>query len=189
MSKRSVEPKNTLCPQTAFLVGTYREDGAANFGLFCWVTYCWDGELSMIVSIGGGKLTRDRIRATGVFSANLVTEPLLPLADYFGSNSGYDKGKMDVGFNVMPGAVLPVPVLADSPWSFELEVKRSMELDDGIVFLCVIRNVLADEAYLAEGMAMEEKLAAARPVLCMPEVYFSVGKQLGTWGQWKELKK
>lgn len=191
MNKRSIGACNTVCPQCSFLVGTYKEDGSPNFGLFCWVTYCWDGSLGAIVSIGGGKLTRDRILANGVFSANLITERLLPLADYFGSNSGYDPGKMDIEYHWNPGAVLPVPVLSDSPWSFELEVKHTVELDDGIVFVCAIRNVLADEALLAEGMTIGQKVAAAQPVLCMPDVYFSAaqGKQIGSWGQWKDLKE
>lgn len=188
MSKISVAPANTVCPQCTFLVGTTKEDGTPNFGLFCWATYCWDGELGMIVTMGGEKLTRDRIRATGMFSANLVSERFLPLADYFGSNSGYEPGKMDVPFRWQPGAVLPVPVLADSPWSFELEVKREMELQDGIVYLCAIRNVLADDTLMAEGMGMVEKVAAAQPVLCMPDVYFTVGHQIGNWGQWKDQK-
>jgi flavin reductase (DIM6/NTAB) family NADH-FMN oxidoreductase RutF len=189
MNKRSIEASNTVCPQTTFLLGTYKEDGRPNFGLFCWITYCWDGQLNAVVSIGGGKLTKDRIQVTGVFSANLVSESMLPLADYLGNNSGYDAGKMDIECACVPGAVLPVPVLADSPWSYELEVKQTIELDGGTVFICAIRNVLADEALLADSMTMAEKIAAAHPVLCMPDVYFSVGQQLGSWGQWKNLRK
>ena len=44
--------------------------------------------------IGEDKLTKDLIRKTGVFSANLVTEELLPLADYYGNTSGYSADKM-----------------------------------------------------------------------------------------------
>lgn len=189
MSKKSIEPRNTLCPQTAFVVGTYKEDGTPNFGLFCWMSYCWDGKLSAMVSMGGSKLTKDRIHATGVFSANLVSERLLPLADYFGTNDGYDAQKMDIDYSSMPGAVLPVPVLADSPWSYELEVKHTVELNDSEVYICTIRNVLADESLLDDGASMEERVAGAAPVLCMPEVYFSVGHQLGRWGDWKGLRE
>jgi hypothetical protein len=35
--------------------------------------------------IGGEKLTKDRIHARKVFSANLVTDEILPIADYFGN--------------------------------------------------------------------------------------------------------
>jgi flavin reductase (DIM6/NTAB) family NADH-FMN oxidoreductase RutF len=188
MNKISTGPKNTLCPQTTFLLGTFREDGRPNFGLFCWMTYCWDGQYGMIVSIGEDKLTRDRIRATGIFSANLVNQGILPLADYFGNNSGYDKEKMDIDFKWSRGAVLDVPVLDDSHWSYELEVRHTMKLDGGEVYACAIRNVLADEAALDESTSFDEKMAATKPVLCMPGVYYSVDRQIGSWGDWKDLR-
>ena len=141
-AKRSCKATNDFCPQTLFLYGTYREDGTPNFGLFCWLSYFWDGELGVMASIGGGKLTKDRIRATGVFSANLVTEALLPFADYCGSKSGYDADKMSVSAAITHGAALPVPVLEESPVTFELEVFNTVELDGGEVLFCKIRNVL-----------------------------------------------
>lgn len=91
--KRSVPISNDFCPQTLFLYGTYKDDGTPNFGLFCWFSYYWDSEMGVMACIGGGKLTRDRIHANKIFSANLVTEELLPLADYFGNTEGYSDQK------------------------------------------------------------------------------------------------
>ena len=96
MSKISMGPRNNYCPQTLFLYGTYKEDGTPNFGLFCWFTYVWNNELGVVACIGGDKLTKDRIRLNSVFSANLVTEELLPLADYYGTTSGYDENKVRI---------------------------------------------------------------------------------------------
>ena len=39
--------------------------------------------------IGGSKLTKENIHKRKVFSANLVTEDLLPLADYRRSSGGW----------------------------------------------------------------------------------------------------
>lgn len=39
--------------------------------------FCWGEELNIMACIGDEKLTKDRIRATGRFSANLVAEELL----------------------------------------------------------------------------------------------------------------
>ena len=36
MAKISRQGTNDFCPQTLFLYGTYKEDGAPDFGLFCW---------------------------------------------------------------------------------------------------------------------------------------------------------
>ena len=38
--------------------------------------------------INGEKQTKDLIRKNGMFSANLVSEQLLPLADYYGCICG-----------------------------------------------------------------------------------------------------
>lgn len=199
MSKISVPVTNDFCPQSLFVYGTYTADGKPNFGLFCWFSYCWDGEMGVMACIGGEKLTKDRIHETKVFSANLVTEEMLPLADYLGNAQGYggEKAKLDIAYE--PGRVLPVPVLESSPVSFELEVFKEIPLDDGDVFLCKVRNTLMAET-LTEGIRsaaerleddapatptdVEEKIRAIAPVHTTCSTYFSWdGKALGGWGE------
>lgn len=183
MSKISTEITNDFCPQTLFLYGTYKEDGTPNFGLFCWLSYYWDTELGVMACIGGNKLTKDRIQATKVFSANLVTEEMLPLADYLGTKEGYEKDKMDFSLETEKGAVLEVPVLSVSPVAFELEVAQSIPLDDGEVFLCKIRNVLMEEGLKDDSKTIEERIRSVAPISTTCETYFSWdGKSLGAWG-------
>ena len=105
--------------------------------------------------IGGEKLTKDRIRATGRFSANLVTEELLPLATYFGNKSGYDPNKMQVDAAISKGCVLDIPILEKSPWIFELEVKQTIPLNDSEIYICKIRNTLVEEEFAEK--AREDK--------------------------------
>jgi flavin reductase (DIM6/NTAB) family NADH-FMN oxidoreductase RutF len=187
MSKKSVPASNDFCPQTLFLYGTYKQDGTPNFGLFCWFSYCWDGELCVMASIGGEKTTKDNIRRTGMFSANLVTESILPLADYYGNKSGYDADKMAVLPETLAGAVLHVPVLKDSPLCFELEVKKTIPLDDSDVFLCKVRNVMVDETLANRQQSMEALLHEIGPVATTCETYFSFdGRKLGAWGELKD---
>lgn len=200
MSKISVPITNDFCPQTLFLYGTYGEDKKPDFGLFCWFSYYWDKELGVMMCIGGEKMTKDRIHKNKVFSANLVTEKMLPMADYLGNKSGYDKSKMDFDLRVEKGAVLDVPVLSCSPVIYELEVDRSIPMDDGEVFLCKIRNVLMDDT-LADGVkgagdrisstgeqngdqkSVEERICGIAPVHTTCSTYFSWnGKSLGEWG-------
>lgn len=172
------EPSNAYCPQTFYTYGTYKEDGSPNFGLFCWLSFCWDGELCVMACIGGEKLTKDRIRATGVFSANLVSEELLPLADYLGRREGYDPDKMKVDAAISKGRVLEVPVLDLSPWIFELEVKKTVQLDDGDIFICRIRNTLAEEKFACGRRDSQGPipLNEAKPVIGWGGgTYFKVG--------------
>ncbi len=183
MAKKSTKITNDFCPQTLFLYGVYKEDGTPNFGLFCWFSYIWDKELGVMACIGGEKLTKDRIKATNVFSANLVTEEMLPMADYLGIKNGYDKDKMDFTLEVEKGEVLNVPTLACSPVTFELEVFKSVPLDDGEVFLCKIRNLQMDEKLIGKDKTQEELMRSIAPISTTCETYYSwVGKELGKWG-------
>jgi flavin reductase (DIM6/NTAB) family NADH-FMN oxidoreductase RutF len=139
--------------------------------------------------IGSEKLTKDCIRAGKVFSANLVSESMLYLADYLGNTEGYKKEKMDIPIETEPGAVLNVPVLKDSPWVFELEVKHSIPLDDSEVYLCKIRNTLVARELKDNSISVEERLAMAAPVMWIGEgEYYTLNyRALGRTGDWKDF--
>ena len=185
-NKVSVPITNDLCPQTLFTFGTFKEDGTPNFGLFCWFSYCWLDDLSVMCCIGAPKQTQDRIRATRVFSANLVTESNLALSDYFGTADGHDADKMDVPFKWERGQVLDVPVLTDCPFSFELEVNKVLptnEAEGSTVFLCHIRNVLKDASLVDSGLPVDElmrKVGAVRTAGGI-EYWAWDGRHLGAW--------
>lgn len=188
MAKVKTTIDNYYCPQTLFLYGTKQEDGQPHFGLFCWFGYYHSQEgLGAMVCIGEEKQTKDLIRKNGVFSANLVSEQLLPLADYYGSTFGRTTpDKMKCLPVVEWGQVLDVPTIAESPVSFELEVKKSISMGDGSdIFLCLIRNVTKDEKLLDMEVPFTERLMQAAPVLTSgEETYFSIdGRYLGKWGE------
>ena len=187
MAKVTRTVYNDFCPQTLFLYGNYKENGTPDFGLFCWFSYIWleDG-LGVMACIGEDKLTKDLIRKTGVFSANLVTEELLPLADYYGNTSGYSADKMKRLPTVERGQVLNVPTIAESPVTFELEVRREIHLAPGSdLFLCSIRNVMQEEALADQSVEFAQRLRQAAPVLYPGEEnYVSIGgRALGRWGE------
>ena len=185
MKKISLKPTNDYCPQTLFLYGTYDENGKPDFGLFCWFSYTWEKELGVMACIGGSKRTKDNIHKNKVFSANLVTEKLLPLADYMGIVDGNKPEKMEgLDLGIEKGQVLPVPVLMDSPVTFELEVKQFLPMGDGEVMLCAIRNVLQDETLADKAKTSTEKLAEIAPVQTTCSRYFSwKGENLDAWGE------
>ena len=186
MSKVSVPVTNDICPQTLFVYGTYKEDGQPNFGLFCWFSYCWYDEMGVMCAIGGRKTTQERILANRVFSANLVVEKNLPLADYFGTADGHDADKMAVDVAWEKGAVLDVPVLSSSPLAFELEVDQVIstnEEEGDTVFLCRIRNVLKDEELVNSCLTVQELMQKIGVVSTTGTMdYWSWdGRHLGVW--------
>lgn len=182
MSKVSMPISNDYCPQTLFVYGTYDDEGKADFGLFCWFSYYWDNGLGVMACIGGDKLTKESIKKNKRFSANLVTEGILDLSDYFGTAYGYHKDKMNIDVNVEKGAVLDVPILTDSPLAFELQAERFITLDGGDVILCSIKNVLVDEALADEKLTPEQKLNLIKPVSTTCETYFGWdGRAIAGW--------
>lgn len=184
MNKISAPISNRFCPQTLFLYGTYQPDGTPNFGLFCWFSYIWKDGLGVMACIGGEKLTKDLIRKNRVFSANLVSESMLPLADYYGNTSGYSPEKMLTLPEVFQSTLLGVPVISASPWVYELEVLQEIAMGDSDVFLCKIANVLTDEILADETIDFTERLKKAAPVITTHATYFSLdGKNLGSWGE------
>jgi flavin reductase (DIM6/NTAB) family NADH-FMN oxidoreductase RutF len=183
MGKKSLKPYNDYCPQTLYLYGTYDENGKPEFGLFCWFSYIWDGEMGVMCCIGGSKPTLDNIKRNKIFSANLVTQELLSVADYLGIVSGKDPDKMNIELDIGKGEVLDVPILNNSPVNFELEVTDFIQKHDGTVMLCKMRNVLQDES-LSSDESFEQKLVRIAPVKTTCKHYFSYeGKDLGAWGE------
>src|SRR5699024_4924185 len=120
------------------------------------------------------KLTRDRIRATGRFSASVVSERLLSGADFCGNNSGYKVDKSEY-IESIRGELLDVPIPVLSPWSYELEVDKTLRLDDrgdSEIYICKIRNVLCDEELADSSLKFGELLKIAAPVVSVCNSYF-----------------
>lgn len=182
---------NNFCPQTLFLYGTYTDDGKPDFGLFCWMSYCYlDGVMGVMAAIGGEKMTKDNIHARGVFSANLVTESMLPMADYLGCADGRSPDKMNAEINIGKGSVLEVPTLTDSPWTFELKVRQFIQLEESEVMICEVKNIQAADFLLDESVSYEERINKIAPARALPSHYFGWdGKQVGRWGGMAEQFK
>lgn len=180
MNKLSVEVKNQYIPHPMqlFLVGTQRSDGSPNFGPFCWLSFCWDDELSITLCMDGEKSAKDDIRRTGVFSANLVTEKLMPLTNRLGASSGAAKAAIARQAAVSMGKLLSVPVLMDSPLSYELEVKQTIHLHGSDLFVCRIRNAIVSAELTDNGRTYD--LSKTVPIVVSQKNYF------GLYEKWSE---
>lgn len=199
MAKIKGEISNDFCPQALYLYGNYEEDGTPHFGLFCWYGWCWlgegNGKLGVMACIGEEKRTKDLIRRTGMFSANLVNEPLLPLADYYGCVSGRDvPDKMKRLPTVERGQALDVPTIAESPVSLELKVVKEEALSKGrlgpecsesTLFLCEVVNVTIDERLTDKSLPVIERMKLSQPVSSMAEEAYVnfFGQELAKWGE------
>ena len=192
MTKKATDIGNSFCPQALFLYGTKKEDGTPDFGLFCWFSYIntmteKGPGMGVMACIGEDKLTKDLIRKNGVFSANLVTEDLLPLADYYGNVSGRENpDKMRHMPTVENGLVLDVPTIAESPVTLELRVQKEIHMAEGSdVFLCEISGVSMKEELMNQAVPFIDRYLSVMPVLAGGEFRYVTadGRDMGHWGE------
>ncbi len=183
--KRTSRPGNhSMCVQPMFLIGTYDENGKANFAPITWLSATSDGERYLIVvSMFGGKKTRKNVQRSGKMSANLVSVPMLPLADYLGSFSGNDGEKQGLSHAVSRGEKLDVPTLDQSPFVYELAVEKSVVTGESETFFCRPEHVSVDERVPFGEMGKGLDLTMLDPVIYSGD-YHTLGKHLGTIGDY-----
>ncbi len=184
IKRRSVEPKYSMCVQPSFIIGTNNEDGSADFAPITWVSATYEGGDSylLVISMFGSKMTKKNVIRTGVFSANLVSVDMLPLMDYFGSKHAKDGKKNEISYDVVRGEVLDVPILDQSRWVYECEVKKAVEMGDSTTFFCYIRNIQMDERMVCKD-TFDVDLTVLDPVIYSGR-YHSLGSSLGKIGDY-----
>ena len=130
-------------------------------------------------------MNEENIFREGKFSANMITEDNLWLADYFGNTQGETRLKNDVSYSYQWGECLEVTTLDDCHWVYECSVNKVVELDGAHPILAEIKNIQIDKKY--ENMDMKRiDLGEIRPTVYAPYNYFSIGGKLGEMGEWKE---
>ena len=179
MKRKSVGTNYSMCVQPTFLIGTYDENGNADFAPITWLSVTNDGKQFLIViSMYGTKKTKMNVKKMGRLSANLVSTDMLPLVDYFGSRSGHDGNKNEMEYAVSEGEVVKVPTLDASKWVYELEVSKSISCGASETFFCEIKNIQIDgEVDIEDGI----DLTYFNPVIYSGH-YHSIEEHLGKIG-------
>ncbi|BCJ93182.1 hypothetical protein acsn021_07510 [Anaerocolumna cellulosilytica] len=184
MSKINIEPSCVFSPQPMYLIGTKDEEGIPNFCIITWIGFSFDKTPHLMMTMGGSKQTKTNILRDKMFSANLVSEDIIWLADYFGTAGTEEKRKSKVAYDYEWGNALKVPVLEQSKWVYECEVTKIIELDGSHLFLSDIKNIQIDKAF--EGIDLEMiDLKKLNTAIYAPYNYFSIGERIGSCGEWK----
>ena len=139
--KVSIEPQAVFIPQPMYVIGTSDGNDNPNFSVITWIEFGWNGSPYMVMGIGGKKKTKDNILKTGEYTANLVSQDFLKLADYFGMSKGNDGIKNKLDYAYKKGEEVQAPVLELSKWVFECKVDRVIELDGSHLFISKIVNI------------------------------------------------
>lgn len=173
MNRVNVDVKNQFIPHPMqlFLVGTYDKEHKANFGMFCWLNFCWDEELCMTFCMDGEKATKTQVKEQGTFSVCLVTEDILPIANSVAAKKGADKTQYLQSITIERGTVLDVPILSDSPYCYELSVKKVIELNGSDIFICKIHNASVPEGSMSDSNVSLSKM---KPVIISQKEYLGI---------------
>ncbi len=185
MKKLDMQPDWVFSPQPMYMIGTKNEDGTPNFCVITWLGFSFDKTPHLMMTIGGPKRTKTNILRDGRFSANMVTQDNLWLADYFGNTSAEEKAKREISYSYEWGKKVDVPILDASHWVYECTVDRVIELDGAHLFTAKIENIQIDEAYADMDMKHID-LERIRPVIYSPYQYFGIDQKLGEMGEWRK---
>ncbi|MCL2378734.1 MAG: flavin reductase family protein [Defluviitaleaceae bacterium] len=178
-TRKSVGNDFSMCVQPAFIIGTYNENGTANFAPITWVSVTWDTDRYMLViSMNGTKQTKENAAANKALSANLVSTGMLELMDYFGSSSGKENLKDAIPYSHSKGNAVNAPTLDISKWVYECEVSKIVQTGDTHTYFCPIKDVQIDHTIdISDGI----NLTHFDPVI-YSGYYHSIGQCLGKIG-------
>jgi len=176
--------KDSVCffTQQLFLIGTYNEDGSANFAPISWISFTWGPPCCLVISINGKtrkKQTTMNIARTGLLSATIVTPDLLPFVEQ--NNRSTAKDGVSLSNEFEEGKVLKVPLLKGAKWSYECEVIQSVTIGKCDTYFAEFKQVNIHEDI---GKLDFIDLREINPVLYSPDHYFTVGAHIGEMGDY-----
>lgn len=173
--------------QQVFLIGTYNEDGTANFAPISWISFTAGPPCCLVISIygkNGKKHTTQNILRTGVLSATVVTPDLLPFAEQHNAATQHDHATLSQTFT--RGHVLNVPLIEHTKWSYECEVIQTVSIGDCDTFFAKFKQVNVQEDVQMLDFIDLQKI---QPVVYSPDHYFSIGDPLGRIGDYADSIK
>ncbi len=176
--------KDSTCffTQQLFLIGTYNEDGSANFAPISWISFTWGPPCCLVISINGitrKKQTTMNIERTGVLSATIVTPDLLPFAEQH--NRATQRDGVSIVQEIENGNVLNVPLLKGAKWSYECEIIQTVHIGGCDTHFAAFRHVnVREDIQKLDFIDLRE----INPVIYSPNNYFTVGEHIGKIGDY-----
>lgn len=132
-------------PNPFCLIGSLTEDGRTNLAAIAWWNYVSNRMPALSVAISQKGYSNERIKATGVFTLNVVDAALAGAAMRCGTSSGRNCDKAaETGIALEPvGEGLPMRV-RDSAVSFVCRVVETLEVQDHTLFVARVESIGAN---------------------------------------------
>ena len=180
MGKAVWKPGTVLYPVPVVMVSCGTEENG-NI-----ITVAWTGTINSdpamtYVSIRPSRHSFELIQNSGEFVINLVTKDLAYACDFCGVKSGRDMDKFkEMNLTAKKGEKVNAPIIYESPVNIECKVKEVIPLGTHHMFLAEVVSVSVSDEYLDETGKFH--FNDTEPVCYSHGAYFTLGKQLGTFG-------
>jgi len=186
--KTAFKPGNMLYPLPAVLVTTRDREGRDNIITVAWTgTICTNPPM-LYISVRPERYSYRALKETGEFVLNLTTESMAKAVDFCGVRSGRDVDKFEeTGFGREEAELVRAPLIAESPVNIECRIREEAALGSHHMFMAEVLRVWVDDRYMDEGGTFH--LEQADPIVYSHGTYFSLGRQLGTFGYSVRKKK
>ncbi len=140
------EAQKITSPNPFCLIGSLKEDGTTNLAAISWWSDVSNRMPALSAAISAKGYTNARIKATGVFTLNVVDGTLAEAAFNCGTSSGRDRDQAaENGIALVPaGDGLPM-LVRDSAVSFVCRVVNEVEAGDHTLFVAKIEAVYGNE--------------------------------------------
>lgn len=180
MSKQVWRGSTLLNPEPAVLVSCGSMEKPNLFTVAWCGTVCTQPSM-VSISVRPERYSYGLIKESGEFVINLTTEALVRATDWCGVKSGRDVDKFAAcGLTAASAAKVSAPLLAESPVNMECKVTQIIPLGSHDLFLAEVVACDVDESLLDEkGKLCLDK---AKLITYSHGEYFTLGKQLGTFG-------
>ena len=180
MSKQVWRGSTLLNPEPAVLVSCGSMEKPNLFTVAWCGTVCTQPSM-VSISVRPERHSYGLIKESGEFVINLTTEALVRATDWCGVKSGRDVDKFAAcGLTAASAAKVSAPLLAESPVNMECKVTQIIPLGSHDLFLAEVVACDVDESLLDEkGKLCLDK---AKLITYSHGEYFTLGKQLGTFG-------
>ncbi len=179
--KTKFKPGNMLYPLPVVLVSCTGKNKKPNLITIAWAgTICTNPPM-VSISVRPERYSYPLIKEAGEFAINLATEKLAYAVDYCGVRSGKEVDKWkECRLTPAPADTISCPLVAESPVNIECQVKEIKELGSHHMFLAQVTAVHADCQYMDQNNTFH--LNDSHLLTYSHGAYFSLGRQLGTFG-------
>jgi flavin reductase (DIM6/NTAB) family NADH-FMN oxidoreductase RutF len=177
--KRSLEPRQHICPTPIFVVGSYDPDGKPNAMTAAWAGICSSAPPAVTVSIRKSRHSFQSILQRGAFTVSIPSTAHVKQVDHLGLVSGRAGDKFaGAGLTAVPSTSVDAPYVGEFPLVLECRLLQTVEVGIHTLFIGEIVGVQAEESVLnADG---RPDLELVKPLMYAPgcSVYHTLGPVL-----------